>query len=248
MQQLCLHLLVEADRIRAQRAARLGGAAHSARGSAPSQWRARRRWRPMTRLRLASTAPSSTMASDVAREQLGVDRPQSGPVGHAVVVDPASPRARPEADPCREPTSWCSPSGTRSGNLARHERPRPANVWVAAAVPATALLAAAADGPQSKGSLDPVPRSSKLTRVNWSFTAAGTSDARIGSIRTPLSPGSARIEDDDTLALRYRMLHHRQRHRAIGRVAIVQRDRARCRTGSPTPSGRATRRCARSTR
>ena len=73
--------------------------------------------------------------------------------------------------------------------MVSHERLRSANVRVAAAVPATALLAAAAEGPQSKGSLDPVPRSSKLTRVNWSFTATGTSEARIGSIRTPLSPG-----------------------------------------------------------
>ncbi len=79
--------------------------------------------------------------------------------------------------------------GNSAGKVARHDRPRPANVRVAVAVPATALLAAAADGPQSNGWLDPVPRSSKLTRVNWSFTPAGTRDARIGSIRRPLSPG-----------------------------------------------------------
>src|ERR1700684_1830686 len=79
--------------------------------------------------------------------------------------------------------------GNNTGNADRQERPSLAKILVAAAVPTTALPASAADGPQSKGSLDPVPRSSKLTRVNWSFTAAGTSDARIGSIRTPLSPG-----------------------------------------------------------
>ena len=56
--------------------------------------------------------------------------------------------------------------GNKVGSEVRHERSRPANVCVAAAVPAMALLAAAADGPHRSGSLDPVPRSSKLTKVN----------------------------------------------------------------------------------
>ena len=79
--------------------------------------------------------------------------------------------------------------GNSAGESAWHECARPAKVCVAAAVPATALLAAAAEGPHSSGSLDPVPRSSKLTRVKSSLMASGTSEARIGRIRTPLSPG-----------------------------------------------------------
>ena len=79
--------------------------------------------------------------------------------------------------------------GNKVGSLVRHERSRPAKVWVAAAVPAMALPAAAADGPQRSGRLDPVPRSSKLTKVNWSLSACGIRDARIGKMRSPLSPG-----------------------------------------------------------
>ena len=41
--------------------------------------------------------------------------------------------------------------GNKVGSLARHERSRPANILVAAAVPAMALPAAAADGPQRSG-------------------------------------------------------------------------------------------------
>ena len=79
--------------------------------------------------------------------------------------------------------------GNKVGSDARQERSRPAKVRVAAAVPAMALPAAAADGPHRSGSLDPVPRSSKLTKVNWSWTACGISEASIGRIRSPLSPG-----------------------------------------------------------
>src|SRR5580698_5261774 len=79
--------------------------------------------------------------------------------------------------------------GNSVGYLERHERSSPANVRVAAGVPVTALPAAAGDGPHRRGSLDPVPRSSKLTKVNWLCTDAGTKDARMGRMRTPLSPG-----------------------------------------------------------
>ena len=79
--------------------------------------------------------------------------------------------------------------GNKAGRSERQERSSPANSRVAAKVPATALLAAAGEGPHSRGSLDPVPRSSKLTMVNRSCTAAGISDTSRGRMSTPLSPG-----------------------------------------------------------
>src|SRR5271163_4409927 len=102
--------------------------------------------------------------------------------------------------------------GNKVGESAWHERSRPANVCVAAAVPAMALPAAAAGGPQRSGSLDPVPRSSKLTKVNWALTVCGMREARIGRIRSPLSPGPPGLNTMTPLAW-YGTLHHRQVHR-----------------------------------
>ena len=104
--------------------------------------------------------------------------------------------------------------GNSAGYWGRQERARPANVRVAAAVPAMALLAAAADGPQSRGSLDPVPRSSKLTRVNCVLHRLGHERRQDRQDQDAALPGAARIEDDDALALRHGVFHHRQRHGA----------------------------------
>jgi hypothetical protein len=68
--------------------------------------------------------------------------------------------------------------GNRTGLAERQDRSRPANIRVAADVPATAFPANAAEGLQRRGWLDPVPRSSKLTRVNRLLNDEGTRDAR----------------------------------------------------------------------
>ena len=79
--------------------------------------------------------------------------------------------------------------GNRVGCGREQDRAVPANTAVALAVPATALPAACGEGPHSRGSLDPVPRSSKLTVVNWVCAEGGRRDTRRGRMRTPLSPG-----------------------------------------------------------
>jgi hypothetical protein len=72
--------------------------------------------------------------------------------------------------------------GNSAGRAARHDRSKPANTRVAATVPATALEAEAGEGPHTRDALAPVPRSSKLTKVNELLTAAGTKEANRGRI------------------------------------------------------------------
>ena len=234
-------MLVEGDRVRAQRAARQGAAAvqrvHQCglnggrvRGGVDSRdsgWsRPRRR------------APWSGRGSG-----RGAHRRPPGPSRRTCRSSrSARPPGRPAGDPCPAPTSWCSPSGTRWGrwpgtsapDRRRSGSPPPSRRWRCPPRRPTAHREAAR--------LDPVPRSSKLTKVNWSLSACGIRDASIGRIRSPLSPGPPGLNTMSPLLCGTGFLHHRQVDRAAGGVLVVQRNRQRPAEVARRPSGKASRR------
>ena len=163
---------------------------------------------------------------DTAREQLSVGGSECGPVGQAVVVDPPDSEGGPQSVHVpgrgrgvhrREQLRVVGPAGTLQAGEDEGGRRRPGD------------RTAGFCGGRSAGQRLARSRPSLIEAHEGESVAyrSGHERSQDGKDENAALTGSARIEDDDALAVGRAVFDHGQADRAPRRILVLERDRQR---------------------